>query len=255
MTRSGTARLRLDRLLAERGLAESRARAEALILAGRVRVPGRERPKPGMLVPADAEVEVSEPPYPWVSRGGVKLAAALDAFGIDPAGRICLDVGASTGGFTDVLLSRGASRVYAVDVGFGQLHARLRTDARVVLLERVNARYLTARQVPEPVDLAVCDVAFISATLILPAVVPLLSEGAWVVVLVKPQFEAARREVGRGGIVRDPAVRERARERVVAAGVSLGLTPLGEIDSPIAGADGNLESLAGFRRIPATLPA
>lgn len=254
MTPAGPPRVRLDRLLVERGLVESRARAESLILAGRVHVRGRERPKPGMLVSADAELAVAGPPHPWVSRGGVKLAAALDAFGIDPAGRVCLDVGASTGGFTDVLLSRGARRVYAVDVGFGQLHARLRDDPRVVLRERVNARYLSASEVPEPVEVAVMDVSFISATLVLPAVAPLLQDGAWVVVLVKPQFEAARGEVGRGGIVRDPAVRGRALARVVAACVALGLVPSGTVDSPITGADGNVECLAGFRRIPAKLP-
>lgn len=253
MSREGPGRVRLDRLLVERGLADSRTRAEALILAGRVRIPGRERLKPGTVVPEGAELSVTEPEHPWVSRGGVKLAAALSAFGIDPSGLVCLDVGASTGGFTDVLLSRGAAKVYAVDVGFGQLHARLRGDPRVVLRERVNARYLSAAEVGEPVGLAVCDVSFISATLVLPAVVPLLAPGARVVVLVKPQFEARRGEVGRGGIVRDPAVRERARERVVAAGVSLGLSPLGVVDSPIAGADGNLEALAGFARNPATL--
>jgi len=240
-------KLRLDRVLVERGLAESRTRAEALILAGRVRVEGHESVKPGTAVAPDAEVFVAAPEHPWVSRGGVKLAAALDHFGIDPSGRVCLDVGASTGGFTDVLLSRGARTVYAVDVGYGQLHAKLRGDPRVVLLEKVNARYLSRAQVPVPVELLVADVSFISLSLILPAAVPLLAPGAAAVLLVKPQFESARGEVGKGGIVRDPAVRERAVARVAASAVALGLGPLGTIRSPIAGADGNEEFLAAFR--------
>jgi 23S rRNA (cytidine1920-2'-O)/16S rRNA (cytidine1409-2'-O)-methyltransferase len=240
-------KLRLDRLLVERGLAESRTRAEALILAGRVRVTGRENAKPGTPVPPDTEVAVTGPEHPWVSRGGVKLAAALDHFGIDPAGRVCLDVGASTGGFTDVLLARGAQRVYAVDVGYGQLHAKLRTDPRVVLLEKVNARGLSRSEVPEPVALVVADVSFISLTMILPAVVPLLAPGAAAVLLVKPQFESARGEVGKGGIVRDPAVRRRAVARVAAAAAGLGLAALGTIPSPIRGADGNEEFLSAFR--------
>ena len=201
----------------------------------------------------DAEVEVTSPEHPWVSRGGVKLAAALDAFGIDPAGRVCLDVGASTGGFTDVLLSRGASRVYAVDVGWGQLHARLRGDPRVVVREKVNARFLSRGEVPEEPSLLVSDVSFISVTLILPAVVPLLSPEAEAVLLVKPQFESERGEVGKGGIVRDEAVRERARTRVVSAAEALGLSSLGVLESPIRGADGNVEYLAVFRRIPGRL--
>lgn len=244
---SRAGRMRLDRLLVERGLAESRARAEALILAGRVSVAGRENVKPGTAVAPDAEVSVAEPAHPWVSRGGVKLAAALDRFGIDPSGRVCLDIGASTGGFTDVLLARGALRVYAVDVGYGQLHARLRTDPRVVLLEKVNARSLSRREVPEPVGLFVADVSFISLTMILPAAVPLLAPLAEAVLLVKPQFESARGEVGKRGIVRDPEVRKRALARVAAAAASLGLSPLGTLLSPIRGADGNEEFLAAFR--------
>jgi 23S rRNA (cytidine1920-2'-O)/16S rRNA (cytidine1409-2'-O)-methyltransferase len=177
----------------------------------------------------------------------VKLAAGLDAFGIDPSGRTCLDVGASTGGFTDVLLSRGARRVYAVDVGHGQLHARLRSDPRVVLREGVNARLLSGGDVPEACSLLVADVAFISLRLILPAAVPLLSPGADALLLVKPQFESERGEVGRGGIVRDPEVRRRAAERVVAAAATLGLLHLGTVESPITGADGNVELLAAFR--------
>ncbi len=246
-------RVRLDRLLVDRGLAESRTRAEALILAGRVRLEGVERPKPGMTVAPDAPLVVTEPLFPWVSRGGVKLAAVLDASGIDPGGRVCLDLGASTGGFTDVLLSRSAARVFAVDVGYGQLHARLRGDPRVVLREKVNARLLSRADVPEEVSLVVADLSFISLTLVLPAVVPLAAPGADFVLLVKPQFESERGEVGRGGIVRDEAVRTRAVRRVVTAASSLGLRPGGVIESPITGADGNVEFLAWFRVEPAKI--
>jgi 23S rRNA (cytidine1920-2'-O)/16S rRNA (cytidine1409-2'-O)-methyltransferase len=240
-------RLRLDRLLVDRGLAESRTRAEALILAGRVRVAGHETVKPGTAVAPDAEVAVSSPEHPWVSRGGVKLEAALAAFGIDPNGKVCLDVGASTGGFTDVLLAHGAAKVYAVDVGYGQLHAKLRGDPRVVLREKVNARSLSAADVPEPVALLVADVSFISLALILPAAAPLLRLEGEAVLLVKPQFEAERGEVGKGGIVRDEAVRARAVARVVAAAEAQGLVSLGVVPSPITGADGNVEFLAAFR--------
>jgi 23S rRNA (cytidine1920-2'-O)/16S rRNA (cytidine1409-2'-O)-methyltransferase len=196
---------------------------------------------------------VGEPEHPWVSRGGVKLAFGLAHFGIDPAGRVCLDAGASTGGFTDVLLARGAARVYAVDVGWGQLHAKLRGDPRVILRERVNARLLSRAEVPEEPSLLVGDLSFISLTLVLPAAVPLLAPAADVLVLVKPQFEAQRGEVGRGGIVRDEAVRARAVARVEASAVALGLAPRGAVPSPITGADGNVEYLAAFRRNPATL--
>jgi 23S rRNA (cytidine1920-2'-O)/16S rRNA (cytidine1409-2'-O)-methyltransferase len=247
------ARVRLDRLLVDRGLVESRARAEALILAGRVEVEGVERPKPGMTLPPAASVKVLEPLFPWVSRGGVKLAGALDAFGVDPSGRVCLDVGASTGGFTDVLLSRGAARVYAVDVGYGQLHARLRSDPRVVLREKVNARLLGPVEVPEPVSLVVADLSFISLSLVLPALAPLAAPGADFVLLVKPQFESERGEVGRGGIVRDEAVRVRAVERVTGAAARLGLERRGLVESPITGADGNVEFLGWFRRDPAKI--
>ncbi len=238
----------------ERGLAESRTRAEALILAGRVSVAGHERVKPGTRVSEDAEIGVAEPEHPWVSRGGVKLDFGLTRFAIEPKGRICLDLGASTGGFTDVLLARGASRVYAVDVGYGQLHGRLRSDPRVVLKEKVNARFLARADVPEAPSLLVADLSFISLTLVLPAVVPLLAEEADVLVLVKPQFEAERGEVGRGGIVRDEGVRARALARVTAAAERLSLTSRGAIPSPITGAEGNVELLAAFRRNPATLP-
>jgi 23S rRNA (cytidine1920-2'-O)/16S rRNA (cytidine1409-2'-O)-methyltransferase len=218
-------------------------------------VAGKERVKPGTPVDDAAEVSVGAPEHPWVSRGGVKLDFGLTHFGIDPAGRVCLDLGASTGGFTDVLLARGAARVYAVDVGFGQLHAKLRGDARVVLRERINARLLSRAEVPEEPSLLVADLSFISLTLVLPAAVPLLAPAADVLVLVKPQFEAARGEVGRGGIVRDEGVRARAVARVAAAGRSLGLQDRGAAPSPITGADGNVEYLAAFRRNPATLSA
>lgn len=237
----------------ERGLAESRARAEALILAGRVTVAGRDRVKPGTAVADAAEITVGEPEHPWVSRGGVKLAFGLTHFGIDVTGRVCLDVGASTGGFTDVLLARGASRVYALDVGYGQLHARLRNDPRVVVREKLNARFLSRGDVPEEPSLLVADVSFISLSLILPAAVPLLRQEADALLLVKPQFEAERGEVGRGGIVRDEAVRARAVARVLSAAASLGLESRGVVPSPITGAEGNVELLAAFRRNPVTL--
>ena len=241
-----TQKTRLDVLLVARSLAESRTRAEALILAGRVKVKGVDRPKPGTPVGPDVQIEIEAPEHPWVSRGGVKLAAGLDAFAVDPSGRTCLDVGASTGGFTDVLLSRGAARVFAIDVGHGQLHARLRSDPRVVLREGVNARLLSRSDVPEACSLLVADVSFISLRLILPAAVPLLSPDADAVLLIKPQFESERGEVGRGGIVRDPEVRRRAVERIVGSAEALGLVHRGTIESPITGADGNVEHLAAF---------
>jgi 23S rRNA (cytidine1920-2'-O)/16S rRNA (cytidine1409-2'-O)-methyltransferase len=240
-------KLRLDRLLVLRGLAPTREKAQAMILAGLVTVSGRRADKAGAPVEEDAEVAVSGPAHPYVSRGGVKLAAALDAFSLDPAGRVCLDVGASTGGFTDCLLQRGAARVYAVDVGHGQLDARLRADPRVVVRERVNARALSRDDVPEAVALAALDVSFISLRLVLPAVVPLVDAGGALVALVKPQFEAGRAEVPRGGVVRDEEVRRRVVDEVATAGRALGLSVLGAIPSPIRGAAGNAEFLLGFR--------
>ncbi len=238
---------RLDLLLVARGLAPSREKAQALILAGLVSVDGRRADKAGEGVAEDAGIAVSGPPHPYVSRGGVKLAGALDHFGVDPRGRICLDVGASTGGFTDCLLQRGASRVYAVDVGHGQLDAKLRGDPRVVVREKVNARALSRAEVPEAIDLASVDVSFISLRLILPAIVPLLSPGAVLVALVKPQFEAGRGEVPRGGVVKSEATRRRVVAEIEAAGRELGLEVLGAIPSPIRGARGNEEFLVGFR--------
>lgn len=238
---------RLDLLLVARGLAPSREKAQAMILAGLVSVGGRRVDKAGESVAEDAAVEVSGPPHPYVSRGGVKLAAALDHFGLDPAGRVCLDVGASTGGFTDCLLQRGAARVYAVDVGYGQLDAKLRNDSRVLVREKVNARSLSRAEVPEPIELAAADVSFISLRLVLPAIVPLLSPGAALVALVKPQFEAGRGEVPRGGVVKSEATRRRVVGEIEAAGRDLGLEVLGAIPSPIRGARGNEEFLVGFR--------
>jgi 23S rRNA (cytidine1920-2'-O)/16S rRNA (cytidine1409-2'-O)-methyltransferase len=239
----------LDSLLVDRGLFPSREQAAAAILAGRVTVAGRRgAAKPGMRVPADAQVAVRGPAHPYVGRGGQKLAAALDAFGIDPSGRVALDVGASTGGFTDCLLQRGAARVYAVDVGYGQLAWRLRTDPRVVSMERVNARYLRPGDLPEPVDLATVDVAFISLGKILPAVTALLREDGDVVALCKPQFEAGPADVPRGGVVRDPAVHAAVLRAVCASAAEVGWPVVAGIVSPIAGADGNREFLLHLRR-------
>ena len=247
------ARVRLDQLIVERGLAESRSRAQALLLGGRVRVGAgdgaRFDRKPGDLVEAETAVEVAEP-EPYVSRGGHKLAAALDAFGVDPAGRVCLDVGASTGGFTDVLLQRGASRVYAVDVGRGQLAEALRRDSRVTSMERTNARGLTATSLPEPISLATVDVSFISLRLVLgPIASTFEPAGGDLIALVKPQFEAGRRETP-GGVVRDPAVHARVVRDVIEAARGLGLEPAGEIASPILGPEGNREFLVHVR-VPA----
>jgi 23S rRNA (cytidine1920-2'-O)/16S rRNA (cytidine1409-2'-O)-methyltransferase len=243
-------RIRLDVLLVERGLAASRERARALILAGQVSVDGQPVTKSGTSIPSDAQVLVAAPDHPYVSRGGLKLAAALDAFQIDVGGRQGLDIGASTGGFTDVLLQRGAARVVAVDVGHGQLDWKLRTDPRVIVIERLNARTLTAEQLPQDAqrfDIVTIDVSFISLRHILPVVPPLLGSVGDVIALVKPQFEAGRAEVGKGGIVRDPAVHSRVVEQVAAAADTLGLTRVGLIESPVAGMEGNREFLLHLR--------
>ena len=242
-------RIRADRLLVAHGQCESGAAARALILAGCVYQGDTRITKAGALLPADTELHVRRPPHPWVSRGGIKLAHALDHFQLDPAGAVAIDVGASTGGFTDVLLQRGASRVYAVDVGYGQLAWKLRTDPRVTVLERTNARNLDSTHVPEPVDLVVCDASFIGLAKILPAPLALTRTDARLVALVKPQFEVGRAEVGKGGIVRDPAARERAVANVVRIlSGDLGWHILGQTESPIHGADGNLECLVAARR-------
>jgi 23S rRNA (cytidine1920-2'-O)/16S rRNA (cytidine1409-2'-O)-methyltransferase len=240
---------RLDTLLVERGLAETRSKAQALIMAGLVWSGDRRLDKPGMSLPAETPLEVRGRDHPWVSRGGLKLARALDHFSIDPAGAVALDVGASTGGFTDVLLARGAARVYAVDVGYGQLAAKLRADPRVVLLERVNARNLTRGEVPEPVDLIVCDASFIGLELVLPAPLALAAESATLVALIKPQFEVGKGRVGKGGVVRDPALRREVCERIVAwLDARPGWRVEGLIESPILGADGNQEFLVCARK-------
>jgi len=237
-------------LLVERGLAASRERARALILAGQVQVNGQPATKAGTLVAGGSTVTLSVPDHPYVSRGGMKLVAALDAFGIDVAGRLALDIGASTGGFTDVLLQRGATKVVALDVGYGQLDWKLRTDSRVTVLERLNARTLSADQLPDDTrvfGIITADVSFISLRLILPSIPPLLAPGGDVVVLVKPQFEAGRDEIGKGGIVRDAEVHARVVEEVTAAADTLGLERAGLIESPIAGMEGNREFLLHFR--------
>ena len=232
---------RLDRLLVERGLAPTREKAQALIMAGDVLVDGHRAEKSGQAVDDSSRIEVLAQP-PFVSRGGVKLDAALKHFNVRVAGRICLDVGASTGGFTDCLLQHGAARVHAVDVGSGQLDWKIRNDARVVVHEKLNARYLCSEDLGEPVDLAVCDVSFISVTLILPAVVPLLQSGGEMVILVKPQFEAGKGQVGKGGIVREPELQQAACRRVEGAARQYGFET--EImESPILGAEGNREFL------------
>ncbi len=246
---SPAGKARADLLLVERGLADSRAKARALIMAGLAYAGTRRIDKAGEILPADAEIVVKGRDHPWVSRGGVKLAKGLDAFAIDPAGLIGLDIGASTGGFTDVLLSRGAARVYAVDVGHGQLAWTLRQDSRVVVLERTNARHLTAAQVPDPPDIVVCDASFISLTTVLPTAMALAAPGARLVALIKPQFEVGKGRVGKGGVVRDPAL-----HRVVCDGIRdwLSATPgwrvLGLTESPIRRPDGNVEFLIAAER-------
>lgn len=243
-------RLRLDELLVRRGLAASRTQAQALILAGRVRHGTDRLDKPGKAVPADLDLGLDEPPR-FVSRGGEKLAAALTHFGLHVAGARVLDVGASTGGFTDCVLQAGAAGVVCVDVGRAQLHARLRADPRVVNLERVNARFLRASDLPHPdYDLAVMDLSFISLTAVLPAVWPLVRPGGHLVALVKPQFEAGKAEVDKGrGVIRDPAVQAAALARVRLAAAALpGAEDRGALPSPITGADGNREFLLCLRR-------
>jgi 23S rRNA (cytidine1920-2'-O)/16S rRNA (cytidine1409-2'-O)-methyltransferase len=234
------ARERLDRLLVDRGLAESRERAQAMILAGIVRVDGETARRAALPVTAESEVEVAER-LPFVSRGGVKLAHALDRFGLDPSGQTLADVGASTGGFTDCLLQRGAARVYAIDVGRGQLDWRLRQDGRVVVMERTHARDLAG--LPEPIDGATVDVSFISLRQVLPSVFGWLSPHGWTLALVKPQFEAGREQVGRGGVVRDPAVHARVLREVAEAIRRHGREVHGLTASPIRGPAGNREFL------------
>ncbi len=245
-----TEKRRLDQLLVERGLAPTRAKAQALVLAGKVFTGEKRLDKPGATLGVDAPLAVRGKDHPFVSRGGVKLAHALDHFTIDPHGLIALDVGASTGGFTDVLLQRGAARVYAVDVGFGQFAWSLRHDPRVVLLERVNARHLTATQVPEPVDLVVCDASFIGLETVLPAPLALAKKRARLVALIKPQFEVGPARVGKGGVVRDPALHREVCDRIVAWLGAQGWRVLGVAESPIRGPEGNVEFLVAAERGP-----
>jgi len=241
---------RLDQLLVARGLAESREKAQRLILAGQVRIKGQVADKPGRRVAPDAVVAVDAGER-FVGRGGEKLEHAFQVFQPDVRGLVCLDIGASTGGFTDCLLQHGAAKVYAVDVGTGQLHWRLRNDPRVAVMDKVNARYLRPDDLPEPASFAVLDVSFISLTKVLPAVKDILKAGARIITLIKPQFEAERREIRRGGVVRDPEARQRAIERIRRFGeTELGLQWLELCESPLRGPAGNVEFLAYWETKP-----
>jgi 23S rRNA (cytidine1920-2'-O)/16S rRNA (cytidine1409-2'-O)-methyltransferase len=239
---------RLDVLVVDKGLAESRTRAQALILAGQVVVDDQRVDKPGTRVPVDAMVRLKGEGLKFVSRGGLKLEAALDHFHLDVTGAICADIGASTGGFTDCLLQRGAVKVHAIDVGYGQLHEKLRVDPRVISRERVNARHLTDEDLPESVSVIVIDVSFISLTLVLPGVLPKLRAGGWLVALVKPQFEVGPGQIEKGGVVRDAVARQGAIDTVRDVVVSQGLVVEGVIDSPTPGPAGNVEALLVARR-------
>ena len=240
-------RIRLEQLLVERGLFGSREQAKRTVMAGEVWVDGERRDKPGAAVRADAAIELRGRSEPYASRGGRKLEQALRSFGVDPEGAVCLDVGASTGGFTDCLLQHGATRVYAVDVGYGQLDARLRGDPRVVVMERVNARHLVAASLPERCGIATMDVSFISVVKVAPALLPHLFAGADLIVLIKPQFEAGRGQVGKGGVVRDEALRRRIAEQRIAELSDLGLRFVASVDCDLRGPAGNREILAHFR--------
>jgi 23S rRNA (cytidine1920-2'-O)/16S rRNA (cytidine1409-2'-O)-methyltransferase len=242
-------RSRADVALVERGLVESRAKAQALIMAGKVFAGERKLAKPGETIAGDQPLEVRGQDHPWVSRGGLKLAHALEHFHLDPAGRVCLDLGASTGGFTDVLLQAGASKVYAVDVGHGQLAWKLRSDPRVIVLERTNARTLTAEQVPEPIDVLVCDASFIGLEVLLPAPLALTAPQAVMAVLIKPQFEVGKQRVGKGGVVRDPALHQEVCDRIEAwVSAQPGWQVEGIVESPITGPEGNREFLLVARK-------
>ncbi len=243
------AKRRADQLLLDRGLVDSRARAQAVILAGLVFSGTRRIDKAGQPMPEDAPIELRGQDHPWVSRGGLKLAHGLAAFGLAPAGRVCLDIGASTGGFTDVLLANGAAKVHAVDVGHGQLAWKLRSDARVVVHERTNARHLTAEAIADPIGALVCDASFIGLATLLPAPLALCVPGAWAVALIKPQFEAGPEHVGNKGVVRDPAVHQAVCDRIVGWWGGLpGWRVIGVTESPITGPEGNREFLIGASR-------
>ena len=239
---------RLDQIIVDRGLAESRTRAQALVMAGLVFSGGRKLDKPGTALAEDAAIEVRGRDHPWVSRGGIKLDHALTAFGIDVAGVVAIDVGSSTGGFTDVLLTRGATRVYAVDSGTNQLAWKLRQDDRVVVHEQTSARILTAAHIPEPIDLVVCDASFIGLAKVLERPLTFVRPGGRLLALIKPQFEAGREEVGKGGVVRDPAVHERVCREVADWLTGIGWTVEGVTQSPITGPEGNAEFLISARR-------
>lgn len=248
MARRRPERVRLDQLMVSRGLARSRERARALLMSGVVRLDGRPAGKPGSTVSVDAELSLIEPDHPYVGRGGVKLAGALDRLSVDATDRVVLDIGASTGGFTDCLLRRGARRIYALDVGVGQLDWSLRNDPRVVPIEGKNARYLQPDDLPERVDLIVVDVSFISLRLILPVLPALLAEQGEALLLVKPQFEVGRREVGQGGIVRDPGKHRAVLHSIAGASGEHGFRVAGGCAAPIRGAEGNQEFFLHLHR-------
>lgn len=241
------AKMRLDQMLVDRGLTESRTRAQALIMAGHVLVGGKPGAKAGQMLPEDAEIILKGRDHPWVSRGGLKLDHALSHFALDVTGFVAMDVGSSTGGFTDVLLKRGAARVYAVDSGTNQLAWKLRNDPRVTVHEQTSARILTADHVPEQMDIIVCDASFISLAKVLERPLTFARAGAWLVALIKPQFEAGRAEVGKGGVVRDPEVHERVCAEVSQWVASQGWTVHGIVESPITGPEGNVEFLIAAR--------
>ena len=241
---------RADKLLVDRGLAPTRARGQAMILAGQVYSGTKRIDKAGALLPGDADLNVKGADHPWVSRGGLKLAHALEQFALDPAGKTAIDVGASTGGFTDVLLAKGAAKVYAVDVGHGQLAWKLRNDPRVVVLERTNARRLGPAEIPEPVDLVVCDASFIGLEIVLPAALALTKPEAFAVALIKPQFEVGPDRVGKGGVVRDPALHQEVCDRIAAWFAGLAdWQVVGIVESPIQGPEGNREFLIVARKL------
>ena len=240
-------KVRLDQLIFDQGYTESRERAKTTIMSGLVFVNGQRIDKPGTAVDPSAHIEVRGEAIPFVSRGGFKLDKALKVFPVDPAGKVCIDCGASTGGFTDVLLQHGAAKVYAVDVGYGQLAWKLRTDERVINLERTNLRYVGPEQIPEPLDLAVMDVSFISIRLVLPAVKQLLKPGADYICLIKPQFEAGKEEVGKKGVVRDPAVHEQVVRGILAFAKEIGFSVMGLDFSPIKGPEGNIEYICHLK--------
>ena len=235
--------MRIDRLLFERGLAESREKAQAMIFAGQILVNNQKLDKAGALVPGDADIRILGETLPYVSRGGLKLAAALKEFGVVANGKIALDVGASTGGFTDCLLQNGATKVYAVDVGYGQMAWKIRQDPRVVVIERTNIRDMDPTLIPEPIDLTVIDVSFISLEKVVPHILKFLKPGSELVALIKPQFEVGKEQVGKGGIVRDEAARNTAKNRIIESMRGLGFDVKGVITSPITGQDGNVEFL------------